>query len=103
MGGCIVLDDLWMPSIRRAVAFIRSNRQDFEELKTPPNIAAFRRIREDERPWHHFVDFFGPSDVLRAVLRLEFFDRNDVLRKMIRHTPSSARRVARAILRLGRP
>jgi len=104
LGGCIVLDDLWMSSIRRAVAFIRSNRQDFEEVKTPvSHIAAFRRIREDERAWHHFVDFFGPSDVLRAILRLEFFDTNDVLRKMIRHTPSSVRRVARAILRFGRP
>ena len=67
MGGCIVLDDLWMSPIRRVVAFIRSNRQDFEELKTPPNIAAFRRISEDARPWHHYVSFFGPSDVLRAI------------------------------------
>jgi predicted O-methyltransferase YrrM len=33
MGGCIILDDMWMPSIRRAVAFIRSNRNDFEEIK----------------------------------------------------------------------
>ena len=103
MGGCIVLDDLWMSSIRRAVAFIRSNRQDFEELETPANIAAFRRIREDARPWHHFVDFFGPSDVRRAILRREFFDANDVLRKIIRHTPGSVRRVARAILRFVRP
>jgi len=30
---------------QRAVAFIRSNRKDFEEIKTPvANIAAFRRI-----------------------------------------------------------
>ncbi len=104
VGGCIVLDDLWMSSIRRAVAFIRSNRQDFEEIKTAvANIAAFRRIREDERPWHHFVDFFGPSDVLRAILRLEFFDTTDILRKMIRHTPVSVRRGARAVIRFVKP
>jgi predicted O-methyltransferase YrrM len=59
MGGCIILDDMWMPSIRMAVAFIRSNRMDFEELQTPVrNIAAFRRIGEDVRNWRHYVGFF---------------------------------------------
>lgn len=59
MRGCIFLDDMWMPSIRRVVAFIRSNRKDFEELRTPvSNIAAFRRIGEDMREWHHYVEFF---------------------------------------------
>jgi predicted O-methyltransferase YrrM len=58
MGGCIILDDMWMPSIRRAVTFIRSNRKDFEEFKTPvSNIAAFRRIGEDTRAWDHYVQF----------------------------------------------
>lgn len=70
MGGCIILDDMWMPSIRMAVSFIRSNRKDFEELKTPvSNIAAFRRIGEDAREWHHYVEF---SDRVkrRAIRRL---------------------------------
>jgi predicted O-methyltransferase YrrM len=62
IAGCIILDDMWMPSIRRVVAFIRSNRKDFEELKTPvSNIAAFRRIGEDTRPWDHYVEFCGKS------------------------------------------
>jgi hypothetical protein len=103
IGGCIVLDDMWMPSIRRAVAFIRSNRKDFEELKTPvSNIAAFRRIGEDTRPWHHYVDFFDAHDVIRAILRLEFFDTTDMLRAMMRRTPAFLRRGARSILRLVR-
>jgi predicted O-methyltransferase YrrM len=59
MGGCIILDDMWMPSIRMAVAFIRSNRKDFEEIHTPVrNIAAFRRIGKDARDWRHYVGFF---------------------------------------------
>jgi predicted O-methyltransferase YrrM len=69
-GGCIILDDMWMPSIRRVVAFIRSNRKDFEEIKTPvSNIAAFRRIGEDAREWQHYVEFFE-IDKRRAILRL---------------------------------
>lgn len=70
-GGCIILDDLWMPSIHRAVAFIRSNRKDFEELKTPvSNIAAFRRISEDTREWDHYVEFFETYNLRRAIWRL---------------------------------
>jgi len=71
MGGCIILDDMWMPSIRRVVAFICWNRNDFKELKTPlSNIAAFRRIGEDTREWNHYVEFFDPHDMRRAIPRL---------------------------------
>jgi predicted O-methyltransferase YrrM len=82
-GGCIILDDMWMPSIRRAVAFIRSNRKDFEEIKTPvSNIAAFRRIGEDARAWGHYVEFSDP---------LKSFD--SYAKRAIRHfTPALFRR-----------
>jgi predicted O-methyltransferase YrrM len=70
IGGCIILDDMWMPSIRMAVAFIRSNRDDFEEIKTPvSNIAAFRRIGKDARKYNHYVEFFD-FDKRRAIGRL---------------------------------
>jgi hypothetical protein len=87
-GGCIILDDMWMISIRRVAAFIRSNRTDFEELKTPvTNIAVFRRTGEDTRPWTHYVEFFDDTR-LHAVGRL---------------TPAFLRPAAKALLRvLGR-
>jgi predicted O-methyltransferase YrrM len=89
MGGCIILDDMWMPAIRKAAAFIRSNRKDFEELKTPvSNIAAFRRIGEDTRPWYHYEEFFDPFDMRRTIRRL---------------TPAFLRRRAREIGRFVRP
>jgi hypothetical protein len=70
MGGYIILDDMWMPSTRTAAAFIRSNRKDFQEITTPvSNVAAFRRIGEDARDWHHFVEFFE-IDKWRAIRRL---------------------------------
>ena len=34
MGGHIILDDMWLPSIQRVVAFIRENREDFTEVET---------------------------------------------------------------------
>jgi len=56
--GYIVLDDTWMPSIRRVVAFIRANRPDFAVVdSTVDNIAVFRRTGPDAREWDHFVEF----------------------------------------------
>jgi predicted O-methyltransferase YrrM len=58
MGGHIILDDMWMPPIQRAVSFIRNNRKDFVEIETPiQNIAAFKRIGKDTRRWDHHADF----------------------------------------------
>lgn len=58
MGGYIILHDMWLPAIQRAVAFIRANRADFGYVETPvANIAVFRRSGTDDRPFTHFVDF----------------------------------------------
>lgn len=57
-GGIIILDDMWMASIRKVVAFIRSNREDFTQVPTTvENIAVFRKISNKLREWNHFVDF----------------------------------------------
>jgi Predicted O-methyltransferase len=57
-GGYIVMDDMWMPSIKKAVSFIRTNRTDFTEIKTPiQNIAAFQLNGPDKREWDHFAEF----------------------------------------------
>jgi predicted O-methyltransferase YrrM len=54
----ILLDDMWMPSIRKAVSFVRRNRRDFSEVAMPVlNLAAFQRVAEDKRDWDHFEDF----------------------------------------------
>jgi predicted O-methyltransferase YrrM len=57
-GGHIVLDDTWMPAIRRVTAFIETNRPDFAAVASPvENIAVFRRTGSDTREWAHFVEF----------------------------------------------
>jgi predicted O-methyltransferase YrrM len=71
VGGHIILDDMWMPSIRRVVAFILTNRCDFEEIQTPiENITQFRRIGPDCREWNHFVDFGSISTPRRVPTRV---------------------------------
>ena len=58
IGGNIILDDMWMPAIRTAVSWVRSNRSDFREIPTPVgNIAHFERIGKDQRAWNHYVRF----------------------------------------------
>ncbi len=58
VGGYVVLDDMWMPSLQRASSFIRRNRSDFVYVETPiENIAAFRKTGEDAREWNHYQEF----------------------------------------------
>lgn len=57
-GGLVILDDMYMPSIRKVVSFVRRNREDFVELPTPvDNISVFHKTGEDLRVWTHFEDF----------------------------------------------
>ncbi len=58
LGGVIIFDDLWMPSVQKVVAFIRGNRDNFEFLDSPlDRMAIVRKIGEDGRPWDHYADF----------------------------------------------
>lgn len=56
-GGYMVLDDMWMPAIRKAVSFIEMNRTDFIEITAVSNVAAFQKVASDKRSWDHFKDF----------------------------------------------
>ncbi len=58
IGGLLILDDMWMSSIKTVASFVRANRSDFSEITTPiPNICAFRKVGEDERNWDYFRSF----------------------------------------------
>lgn len=58
IGGYMIFDDIWMSSVRTAVAFVRANRTDFVEIYTDQsNICVFRRVGDDAREWRHFRRF----------------------------------------------
>lgn len=57
VGGVIILDDLWLKSVSKVAKFVRRNRPDFVQEKVPANLAVFRKVAEDERPWTHFKRF----------------------------------------------
>jgi len=58
IGGHIVLDDMWLSSIKTVAAFVRANRADFIEVSTTqPNIVVLRRVGDDSRLWSDFHEF----------------------------------------------
>lgn len=58
VGGYIVLDDMWMSSVRTVVSFVRTNRNDFKEVRTAEsNICVFQKVGEDSRNWDDFHRF----------------------------------------------
>lgn len=57
-GGYIILDDMWMSSVKTVAEFIRTNRPDFREIASPvSNIAVFQKVGEDYRNWDEFSTF----------------------------------------------
>jgi len=58
VGGVIILDDMWMPSIRKVASFIASNLAHYQVLETPvKNVFCVMKKADDRRSWDHFVDF----------------------------------------------
>ena len=67
-GTLIVLDDMWMPSIRAASSFIIENLS-YEPLLLK-NILVLRKLRDDDRSWGHFKKFVtDPKDPLKTRFR----------------------------------
>jgi len=64
IGGHVVLDDVWMPSIRTLSDFLRANRPDFLHVPAREgNISVFQRVAEDSRSWGHFRQFPVQGDM----------------------------------------
>ena len=58
VGGLLLLDDTWMPSVQKALRFFETNRTDYRREPCPEaSLAVLRKVARDERDWRHFVDF----------------------------------------------
>jgi predicted O-methyltransferase YrrM len=69
-GTLIVLDDVWMQSIRSASNFIIENRSYEVELQPIRNMIALRKIRDDDRDWQHFKSFLTTDSLQTRFNRL---------------------------------
>jgi len=58
IGGMILLDDMWLPSIQKVVSYISKNMRWYERVDIAhDNLAVFKKIDQDSRPWDDFNDF----------------------------------------------
>src|SRR4030042_118801 len=58
-GGYILFHDTWMRSTRLVERFIKTNRTDYKQDKTPlRNFVLFRKMREDSRDGMYFREFY---------------------------------------------
>lgn len=62
VGGFIVFHDRWMRSTQMVTNFIRTNRDNYKEVRVPlGNLVVFEKISEkDTRTWDHFREFASP-------------------------------------------
>jgi predicted O-methyltransferase YrrM len=94
IGGIMAFDDLWMQSVRSVVSFVSLNRDYRLVEQRATNMAVFRKLADDRRPWHHFRRFetdFAPLDSLsvRALRNTE-----SILRR-VRSRLGNVRRMVR--------
>lgn len=58
VGGHVLFHDTWMPSIQNVLAWIRTNKTNYESVPTlVGNMALVRKLGHDSRSWDHFQEF----------------------------------------------
>ncbi len=57
VGGTIMLDDCWMPSIRTLCSWIATNYANVEVVEYYECLDMYRKLGPDERVWTHFAPF----------------------------------------------
>lgn len=55
--GLMLFDDTWMSSTKLVCEFVSKNRHYDVVHASKNNTAVFRKIKDDDRRWDHFVDF----------------------------------------------
>lgn len=57
--GFIIFHDAWMRSTQLLVSWIKKNKNNYLQIKTPlKNFIMFKKEGRDERPWYHFREFY---------------------------------------------
>lgn len=57
--GYVLFHDAWMRGTQLVASFVKRNRKDYRRLRCPVrNMILFQKIGQDQRPWHHFREFY---------------------------------------------
>ena len=76
--GYVLFHDSWMRATQYVASWIKNNKKNYKFIKTPiKNFILVKKIREDNRKWHHFNGF--------CTLKSWFFDWMFYVRKRLRN------------------
>lgn len=79
----ILLHDRWMYSTQMVVAWVRSNKKNYQEITTPIKaLTLFQKVKDDNRKWFDFGDFETAWNEVKTTDR-KYYDR--VVRELICH------------------
>jgi predicted O-methyltransferase YrrM len=82
--GFILLHDSWMRSTQIVTRFVKTNRKDYVQIKSPEkNIIIFQKNGLDARDGMHFKEFFSFKKIISYNMR-EALNRNPELKKIIK-------------------
>jgi predicted O-methyltransferase YrrM len=58
MGGYLIIDDMWMPAIRKVARYISTNYKHMKLVNQPSRaFIVFQKVADDSRDWNYHVDF----------------------------------------------
>jgi hypothetical protein len=82
--GFILLHDSWMRSTQIVTRFVKTNRKDYVQIRSPEkNIIIFQKNGLDARDGMHFKEFFSFKNIISYNMR-EALNRNPELKKIIK-------------------
>jgi len=56
--GYVLFHDFWMPSTKTIISWIKNNKKDYHEIKTPiKSFVLFQKRGKYNRDWQHFIPF----------------------------------------------
>jgi len=64
-GGYMLFHDTWMRSTQLVCSFVKTNRKDYQLVKTPiRNLMLFKKIGSDDRSWMFFKEFYTFKSIM---------------------------------------
>jgi predicted O-methyltransferase YrrM len=55
--GIIIINEIYQPGIYKCIKYIDNNYKHFKRINSPPNIAVYQKIKEDNRSWDYHNNF----------------------------------------------
>jgi predicted O-methyltransferase YrrM len=55
--GIIIINEIYQPNIYKCIKFIDNNYKFFKKINSPPSLAVYQKIIDDNRSWDYYNNF----------------------------------------------